>query len=346
MAAVIAHARLDPDESQHLHAAWLVGQGRVPYRDFWEHHMPLLHYALAPVTRAVPEGPAIYFVGRALMSLAAGAALALVCLLGRRLGPEVGVAAVILLGVQWRFLQHGTAVRPDGPALLAWLGALSMLVRWRERGGTRALVAAGFWLGVVAALTPKAAFVALGAVLVVVAASIGPAPAAARIARALAWLALGLSIPLSILVIALGVTGGAGTLSSFMRDVIWTNLGFPDFIKQTPIGGEGVGFALLALAGVAMTFREHGWRALQHPVHGPLLIPAAVVAVILALPTTPAVYTYTWLPVVAVASIYAGRALVMCLGRWGLREDRRAAAMAIAALAAAIVVPVAVVAIL
>ena len=37
----------DPDEFQHLHAAWLVYQGGVPYRDFFEHHMPGIQYLLA-----------------------------------------------------------------------------------------------------------------------------------------------------------------------------------------------------------------------------------------------------------------------------------------------------------
>ena len=41
---------IDPDESQHLHVAWLVAQGQVPYRDFWEHHLPLFHYGVAPLT--------------------------------------------------------------------------------------------------------------------------------------------------------------------------------------------------------------------------------------------------------------------------------------------------------
>jgi len=151
--AVILHAPLDPDESQHLHAAWLVGEGRVPYRDFWEHHMPLLAYALAPVTRRVPEGPAIYFVGRTLMGLVSVGTLALVYALGRRVGPGIGPMAVVLLAVQWRFLQHTIQVRPDSPALLAWLGAVLMLVRWRERVQPRPLVTAGLCLGVAAALT-------------------------------------------------------------------------------------------------------------------------------------------------------------------------------------------------
>ncbi len=41
-----------PDEMEHLHAAWNVGQGRLPYHDFFEHHPPLFYTLLAPFLRA------------------------------------------------------------------------------------------------------------------------------------------------------------------------------------------------------------------------------------------------------------------------------------------------------
>ena len=39
----------DLDEFQHLHMAWLMAQGLVPYVDFYEHHTPLLHLLLMPI---------------------------------------------------------------------------------------------------------------------------------------------------------------------------------------------------------------------------------------------------------------------------------------------------------
>ena len=41
----------DQDEFEHLQFAWLIGQGEIPYRDFFEHHTPLLQFALAPLLR-------------------------------------------------------------------------------------------------------------------------------------------------------------------------------------------------------------------------------------------------------------------------------------------------------
>src|SRR5262249_57043293 len=152
-----------PDESQHLHVAWLIGQGRVPYADFWEHHMPLLPLALAPVTRWFADRPDIYFVARTIMAATSVATFCLVYVLGGRVGPGVGIVAVALLAVQVRFLQHVIQVRPDAPALVTWLFTVLMLVRWRggERG--RWLWVSALALGVTAALTPQAAFPRLGA---------------------------------------------------------------------------------------------------------------------------------------------------------------------------------------
>ncbi|PWU24815.1 MAG: hypothetical protein C5B48_04455 [Candidatus Rokuibacteriota bacterium] len=337
--AMIAHATLDPDESQHLHAAWLVGQGQVPYADFWEHHTPLLYYALAPVTRAFAERPAVYFAGRVIMSLTAVATLGVVAALGRRLGPGVGPAAAALLAVQLRFLQHSIQVRPDGPALLTWLAAVLMLVRWRERGGGWRLWAAGVWLGITATLTPKAALVGLGAGAVVLIGSSGPALAPGPMARSLAWLAGGSAVPMAALLAWLAWIGGARALQGFWLDIIVMNLKFPDFVKQTPVGAESTGFVALALVGIAAAIRRSGLSIVRDPFHGPVLIPALIVSAILALPSTPAVYAYAWFPVVASASLYAGQGLMMAFERGRTRGGTTPARLASIAVIGAFVAP-------
>jgi hypothetical protein len=39
------------DNVEHLHATWLVAYGSVPYKDFFQHHNPLLWYVFAPIVR-------------------------------------------------------------------------------------------------------------------------------------------------------------------------------------------------------------------------------------------------------------------------------------------------------
>ncbi len=52
------------DHAEHLHAAWLVWQGQIPYRDFFEHHNPLLWYLLAPLTAAFYQNALVLYTGR------------------------------------------------------------------------------------------------------------------------------------------------------------------------------------------------------------------------------------------------------------------------------------------
>lgn len=66
---LLVNWRLVDDEVEHLHAAWAIAQGQVPYRDFFQNHTPLLYYLLAPVFALMGEDLRIVYVGRALMLL-------------------------------------------------------------------------------------------------------------------------------------------------------------------------------------------------------------------------------------------------------------------------------------
>ena len=44
----------DGDTLEHVHSAWLVFQGKVPYKDFFQHHNPLLWYIGAPLVGIFP----------------------------------------------------------------------------------------------------------------------------------------------------------------------------------------------------------------------------------------------------------------------------------------------------
>src|SRR6185369_17742565 len=102
---VLLNRRIDPDESQHLHVAWLITQGQVPYRDFWEHHLPFFHYAMAPLMLWFPEGPAVYFAARGVMVLVAAVAVWLTWRLARRLSADGAVWAVVILALAPQFAE-------------------------------------------------------------------------------------------------------------------------------------------------------------------------------------------------------------------------------------------------
>ena len=312
----VANKVLNPDESQHLHAAWLVGTGAAPFADFWEHHSPLLYYLLAPLTRWFAESPAVYLAGRVVMAMAALAALFLVARLASRLPSGTALAAVTLLAFLPRFVEHATEVRPDVPALVAGLGGLLALVHWRERGGTAWLWRAGLLFGVATSFTPKALYAApgLAAVLAFAERERGPGRLG-RLAASGACFAGGAGVPLLALLGGLWLHGGRPALDGFAEHVVLRALDFADFAKEGPVTDEGLGFLALAGAGLALVAREHGAGLVRHPVHGTLLPPLAATIAVLLLPTTPAVYRHAWLPVLAVAAIYAGHALQAALRR-------------------------------
>ena len=64
---------LNADEIEHIHASWLVWNGKTPYLDFFEHHNPLLWYLFAPLTSLMFDNVNIYFACR-LSALAANLA--------------------------------------------------------------------------------------------------------------------------------------------------------------------------------------------------------------------------------------------------------------------------------
>jgi 4-amino-4-deoxy-L-arabinose transferase-like glycosyltransferase len=336
---VVVNRSIDADESQHLHMAWLVAQGQVPYRDFWEHHLPLFHYAVAPLTVWLTERPEVYYAARALMAAIAGLVVVLTWRLARRLSADGATWAAVVLLFLPQFAETSTETRPDVPALAAHLASLLAVVRWRGGEGTRWLWAAGVGQGVALALSLKSLYGLVGAALVVA----GPQPAGVPgwrgVAGSLARLGGGVAGVLVPLLAGLAAVGGRTALSGLFRDVVLDSARFVDYAKTWPAYGSEVGAFLAAIVGVGLVLRVRGAAILRHPVHGPLLVPALVLTIILFLPRTPAVYQHAWLPLLSVIAVYAGLT-VATLGEWARRGSSRwAAALAAAAIVATVVIP-------
>lgn len=110
------------DEVEHIHVAYNIRDGRVPYADFWEGHNPLLHVLLVPVVD-VDDAVASFQRARmvTLLLLLATVAMGAVC--ARRLGGNVAAAiTAALLLLHSTFIERGMEVRPDiGLALCAMI---------------------------------------------------------------------------------------------------------------------------------------------------------------------------------------------------------------------------------
>ena len=124
----------DADELQHLHSAWLVSEGFLPYRDYFQHHTPGLHYLLSPVfwLADVKTDPAsalrLIFLSRQLMWLFTGLGLGLIFYLGTVWkGTSVGLVGTIMLGNCIMYLEKTIEIRPDVAASALWIACVLVL---------------------------------------------------------------------------------------------------------------------------------------------------------------------------------------------------------------------------
>jgi hypothetical protein len=324
-AALAWKGSFDIDEWQHLHASRLIGLGRLPYRDFFEHHMPGLWYLLAPsMAWAQPEldpGRAVAFLHGVRLSFLAvwAATLFLTWRLARAhaaSGRAVSVATV-LLAFTPMFVDKVGEVRPDGIAvclvLLAWIALIGGI---RERAVSRFL-AAGLLLGASACFTQKA-LMAVPAVLVCLALHAWDGGAA----RVRSGVVLGIGLLLPVLAI-LALFASAGSTATFVESNLWLNLrwvrvvprlfAFWTFARESP-------FLLVAgMAGFAMALRS--LRDREARARGRYVVPLALAgfsAVMLVSPAPWPQYLLNHMPLLA---ILGAEAVVRGAERWARRPE-------------------------
>jgi len=122
------------DEFEHVHSAWYVEQGFVPYRDFYQHHHSLMWYTLVPFLKAFGHTAGSLIAMRVMMwSLT----LAIVALSGgiayqvtRSL--NVSLFASVLLMSHVMFVSKSIEIRPDVPQTLFGLISVLFLVRYLD----------------------------------------------------------------------------------------------------------------------------------------------------------------------------------------------------------------------
>lgn len=104
------------DEFEGIHTAWKTAHGERIYRDFFQHHNPLMYQLLAPVVRAGGEHVHTLFLCRFVML-----GCALITLFGtfniaRHLfGTDTALLAIVLLAASPTFVIYHLQVRPDVP---------------------------------------------------------------------------------------------------------------------------------------------------------------------------------------------------------------------------------------
>jgi 4-amino-4-deoxy-L-arabinose transferase-like glycosyltransferase len=148
----------DHDEIEHLHDAWLVSQGQVPFVDFVEVHHPTVFYLLAPLARALAPSPrALVFAARALYLAVLALALFAFRGIAARMTQDRSAAwaPLVLLGCFF-FARNSMEVRSD-PWMSAFvIAAFWCWTRYLADGGARWAALAGFAIGSAIVFSQKA----------------------------------------------------------------------------------------------------------------------------------------------------------------------------------------------
>lgn len=313
-AALLARVKyFSLDEFQYAHAAWLVAQGQVPYRDFFEVHLPLVYQVLAPAFLLAGDDPGAIVLLRIGMLPFVALACAAAALLNRRRGDVATLGAPLLLLALPAWVTLATEIRPDSVACALFLAALAVLrvARASDRmaGFTSGLLLVGAVWG-----SQKAAFYgAVFAVAFVV-------DLIARIRRGSFTGSL-LRDPVAFV---LGATSGLGAIALYLTLTgswqawwhwcfVWAaahQQGYPGFGWEryfVPILLDAPWLFALAIAGVVRTsyeLRSRGRMAFQDQ---DALLLATLASTFASFALQRAPYPYSLLPFLAVVAIFAAR---------------------------------------
>jgi hypothetical protein len=161
---LVVFRRINFDEFAFVHAAWLVGQGKEPRVDFFDHHHATLYELLAPPIGLVGERVESFMVARVLLFIFTVGGICVFWRLGARLmGRRIALWAIPIWMSMRFFHDDGIEVRPDLPMTALALFALERLFHYREVKSGKTLLASGFLFFLAFAFLQKAIFLFLPA---------------------------------------------------------------------------------------------------------------------------------------------------------------------------------------
>lgn len=150
----------DPDEFQHLHGARQIYYGEVPYRDYFDHHTPFIHFILTIFYYIFGEDIQILFIARGLMLVFTVIILILTFILARKLyDTDTGLFAVLFISYTLMFLEKTLEIRPDLGSVIFWLASMIFMIKGvQERAYLRWHLLSGVAMGTAIMFTQKSIF--------------------------------------------------------------------------------------------------------------------------------------------------------------------------------------------
>ncbi|MEK7400115.1 MAG: glycosyltransferase family 39 protein [Candidatus Poribacteria bacterium] len=150
----------DPDEFQHLHGARQIYHGEIPYRDYFDHHTPFIHFILTGFYYIVGENVQILFVARSLMLVFTAIILCLTYILAKKLyDVDTGLFAALFLSYTLIFLEKTLEIRPDLGSVTFWLASMIFMIKGvQEKSRLRWHLLSGMAMGTAIMFTQKSIF--------------------------------------------------------------------------------------------------------------------------------------------------------------------------------------------
>jgi hypothetical protein len=148
------HYRIDSDETQHLHVVWGWSQGLLPYRDFFDNHMPLFHILCVPLLRLAGQRPETLLLIRfAMLPMFVAMVLLTYRITASIYSKRAAVWATAIGCLAPQFFLSSIEFRTDILWATSWLAAVAVLVCGPLT--PRRFGLAGLALGIAAATSAK-----------------------------------------------------------------------------------------------------------------------------------------------------------------------------------------------
>lgn len=127
------------DEFEHIHSAWYIAQGNIPYVDFFQSHHPLLWYVLVPLLGVLGQTISTIIILRVFILFFTAGIIFLVYLIAKRAArsKEVALLSVVFLLSMVMFVEKGIEIRPDVPQVFFGLLALFFFLKSLPPGPPR-----------------------------------------------------------------------------------------------------------------------------------------------------------------------------------------------------------------
>lgn len=142
----IFNSTIISDEQEHLRASYLVSLGDVPYRDFFEHHHPLLWYVFAPIVALLPHNAILlFYVAKTLALLCSALTFYIIFLIFRHfLGGKLNFYYFMAIALLFYPLWYNISIfKPDTFARLFYFCGLYFFMGYIEQRRLKELVLCG-----------------------------------------------------------------------------------------------------------------------------------------------------------------------------------------------------------